>query len=197
MSAAEKFRLLIVVGLLLSSWLAACASPPPELSVEEATAVIMQRFPSIQPNHTSVRMEDGQGVLECEFNGAPATFRLAPTEAGWKLETVELEGITYAVDDLETISETMSGLGKLAEALEKYKAGNGAYPVGVSSQSLQVLLPDYLPVGSRFTDGWEHELSYSSQNGEDYTLISWGPDEKAGSEDDIILVSGAFLGAGR
>jgi len=86
--------------------------------------------------------------------------------------------------------------------LEEYKRKNGAYPP--SLQALRRITGKALP-----TDYWEKSFSYEGRtdalvsgratvtgiNFNNFELRSAGPDEKMGTDDDIIMRDGLFISA--
>jgi hypothetical protein len=81
----------------------------------------------------------------------------------------------------------------LAVALARYREDHVSYPVGDGPKAREVMVPDYLAEDTDVEDAWGNRFTYFSENGEDYTLVSFGPDREAGTLDDLILHSGEFV----
>ena len=161
---------------------------------EQASALILAQFPDSDLQIRTVSIdEEGRGVVFARFNDEAWTFYFLPLEDDWALDAVETGGSFYYLKDLEQISVTMGMMAESANALERYKAANGAYPEGGSADALSALVPDFTDAEGPFTDAWDGALSYES-DGDDYTMISNGADKTAGTRDDIILHDGEFVG---
>jgi type II secretory pathway pseudopilin PulG len=97
---------------------------------------------------------------------------------------------------------TMANVHHIQNLLEEYKRKNGAYPS--SLQALRRISDEALP-----TDYWDKNFSYQSYtkdiasvrtpimgiNFHNFELRSAGPDEKMGTDDDIIMRDGLFISA--
>jgi len=167
----------------------------PEFLPEQATTLIMAQFPDaeLELRNTSVD-EQGRGVAFAGFNGQTVSFYFQPLDEGWALDAVDFDGSLFYIKDLEQIGATMLLMGTAATALETYKADVGSYPAGDSTEVLQVLIPDYIDENTDRQDAWNQAFHYESDGG-DYTLISGGADMQQGTDDDIVLHSGEFVGA--
>ena len=165
------------------------------LDAEEAAALIEAQFPDSEVEIRSTRVEeDGRAVALTRFDDNLVSFVFQPTDEGWVLDAVDFDGSFYYITDLEQISTTMAFMVEVASALERYKAAAGGYPEGDTSEALHELVPDFMAEEIQFGDAWQHNFDYAS-DGDDYTLISPGPDQELGSKDDLILHSGEFVGA--
>ena len=186
-------RMLATLALLasLGSW--GCASEPPELTTEAAHELIVQQFPEAEPTVLSVALDEEGASAQTEFNGELVDFLFSLGDEGWWLESVEHKGQVYFIKDLEHISGTMVLMSALADALARYHADHGAYPVGEGPQAREVMVPDYLPEDTEVEDAWGNRFTYFSEDGEDYTLVSFGPDRESGTVDDLILHTGEFV----
>ncbi len=60
-------------------------------------------------------------------------------------------------------------------------------------EAREVMVPDYLAEDTDVEDAWGNRFTYISEDGEDYKLVSFGPDREAGTQDDLILLSGEFV----
>lgn len=164
-------------------------------SAADAEALIAAQFPEAVLEVSDTRVDDqGRNVALANLDGQEVSFYFTPADAGWALDAVDFDGSFYYIKDLEHISATMLLMGEAAAALENYKAANEAYPAGDSPAVLLVLIPDYLAEETDRHDAWEQDFDYES-DGDDYTLISGGADQTLGTDDDIVLHSGEFVGA--
>jgi len=186
-------RLLVTVALLASLSSLGCGSAPLELTAEEARELISGQFPQADPTVISVTLEEERASAQTEFNGQLVDFLFVVGDEGWLLEGVEHKGQVYLIQDLEHISRTMVLMNDLAIALASYYEDHGSYPVGEGPQAREVMVPDYLAEDTDVEDAWGNRFTYFSEDGEDYTLVSFGPDREAGTLDDLILHSGEFV----
>ena len=101
--------------------------------------------------------------------------------------------------DRARVDTTVTTIRSLEQMLEQYRLDNGSYPS--SEQGLNPLAeapsfgksPKRYPAGGYIKggkvpkDSWKNELVYSSPgaNGNPYEIVSIGPDQQEGSEDDI------------
>lgn len=192
---ARRNRPTLLIGALVSALVAVGCASEPTIEIEEATALIKAQFPDSEVSVASVRVEvDGTGVAVTDFNDNVVSFQFQAGDDGWVLNAVDFDGSLYFIKDLEQISTTMGLMANLAEALERYRATAGEYPQGEGVEPLLALVPEFVEAEVEFGDAWQRALSYES-DGDDYTLISEGPDRLAGSDDDIVIYSGAFVGA--
>ncbi len=188
------FRCMVAVAAVLV--ISACADPAPTFTAGDATAQILAQFPDaeLSVGATSIDAE-GRGVAQADFNGQAWSFYFQPAGDAWELEAIDVDGSIYYIRDLEQISATMESMGALATALGRYRVANETYPQGDSAAALQALIPDFIPADTLLHDAWSTDLEYES-DGDDYTLISYGADQQAGTNDDIVLHTGEFVGAG-
>jgi hypothetical protein len=185
-------RLLASVALVASLASVGCGSEPLDLTAEQARGFILQQFPQADPNVVSVIVEEDRASAQTEFNGKLVDFLFVADEAGWVLEAVEQQGRVYFIHDLEHISRTMELMEGLAAALVDYYEDHGAYPIGDGPQAREVMVPEYLAEDTDVEDAWGNRFTYFSEDGEDYTLVSFGPDREAGTQDDLILLGSEF-----
>ncbi len=73
----------------------------------------------------------------------------------------------YAINKIKTAQE----ISKIREDMEEYRYANGAYPPSIEQIT-------------RMTDGWGRAYIYRPL-GDDFILLSSGPDGKEGTEDDV------------
>jgi len=156
--------LLVTVALLASSAGVGCGSEPLDLTADQARGLILQQFPEADPIVISVTVEEQRASAQTEFNGEIVDFLFAADEAGWLLEGVEHKGQVYFIED-----------------------------VGEGPQAREVMVPDYLAEDTEVDDAWGNRFTYFSEDGQDYTMVSFGPDREAGTLDDLILHSGEFV----
>jgi hypothetical protein len=192
----QRPMLLLSLSLALMVAAIGCGGGGPELTPEQATTLIMAQWPDSELEMRTTQVdEEGRGVAFARFDGEPWNFYFQPTEEGdWVLDAVRVEGNLYYLKDLEQISATMLLMGDVASALERYKVANGDYPAGESPEVLLVLIPDFIAEETGRHDAWEQDFNYES-DGDDYTLISGGADKTVGTEDDIVLYNGDFVGS--
>lgn len=192
----QRPMLLLSLSLALMVAAIGCGGGGPEFTPEQAAALIMDEWPDSELEMRTAQVdEEGRGVAFARFNGEPWNFYFQPTEeGGWVLDAVRVEDNFYYLKDLEQISATMLLMGDVAGALARYKTANGAYPAGDSPEVLLVLIPDFIAEETDRLDAWEQGFNYES-NGDDYTLTSGGADKTVGTEDDIILYNGDFVGS--
>ncbi len=186
-------RLLVAVALLASIASVGCGSEPLDLTADQARGLILQQFPEADPIVISVTVEEQRASAQTEFNGEIVDFLFAADEAGWLLEGVEHKGQVYFIEDLEYISRSMVLMNELATALASYYEDHGSYPVGEGPQAREVMVPDYLAEDTEVDDAWGNRFTYFSEDGQDYTMVSFGPDREPGTLDDLILHSGEFI----
>jgi hypothetical protein len=186
-------RLLIAASLLVALAGAGCGSEPIELNAAQARGLIVQQFPQADPRVIAVTMDGDRASAQTEFNGELVDFIFVHDGAGWYLESVSLRGQVFFIEDLEHISTTMVLMSELATALAEYHADHGGYPVGEGPEAREMMVPDYLAEDTEVEDAWGNRFTYFSEDGDDYTLVSFGPDMEAGTRDDLILLSGEFI----
>lgn len=190
----QRPTLLLSLSLALMVAAIGCGGGP-EFTSEQASALILGEWPDSELEIRTAQVdEEGRGVAFARFNGEPWSFYFQPTEEGdWALDAISVEGNFYYLKDLEQISATMLLMGNVAVALAAYKTANGLYPEGDSPEVLIILIPDFIAEDTDRLDAWEQRFYYKS-DGDDYTLSSGGADKTIGTEDDIILYNGDFVG---
>ena len=189
----RRATLVLVVVAAVSLAAVGCGGGP-TFTPEQAQALILAQFPESDAQMRNVSVdEDGRGVAFARFNDENWTFYFQAADEGWVLDAVETGGSFYYLKDLEQISGTMALMAEVANALERYKAANGAYPQGDNADVLSELVPDFTDAELPFIDAWQAPFTYES-DGEDYTMISSGADQEGGNRDDIRLHDGEFVG---
>ena len=193
-AARSAFRLAVILSVVAAA--VGCGGGEPTFTPEEASALILAQFPDADLDvRTASIDEQGRGVAFANFNEQMVSFFFQQMEDAWDLEAVDFDGSFYYIRDLEQISATMVLMVELAGALEQCRGANGAYPAGDAAEALQALIPDLITAETQLHDAWDRDLEYES-DGDDYTLISHGADQEGDSNDDLILHSGEFIGAG-
>jgi hypothetical protein len=131
--------------------------------------------------------------IPAEFGEADVIFLMQAGEEEWEITGVEQGGSTYTVEQLGEIASTMDVMRALSDGLEACLAATGSYPLLDDLVGLRELVPEHYPEGGSMEDAWGSAFRYRLQ-GDDYTVTSTGPDREAGSRDDIILITGSFVG---
>jgi hypothetical protein len=199
----RRTKLVLIAGTMILLGSIACGGGP-SFTPEDAAALILAQYPDSDLQIQSVSIdENDQAIASALFNGDVWTFYFRAQENGvpngddnfiWVLDAIETDDRFYYLEDLEQISITFGLMAEVASALERYKAANGSYPEGESSDALSTMILDSNDPEVVFTDAWDGVLSYES-DGDNYTMISNGADKIAGSSDDIILHDGKFISA--
>lgn len=102
--------------------------------------------------------------------------------------------ITNLTDQADSarIDQTKLAMNNIRQALQLYRMHMKRYPS--DDQGLQALLENpgdkrwrgpYLDSEKKTFDPWDIEIEYQ-RDGRDYKLISAGPDQEIGTEDDIV-----------
>lgn len=193
----QRSSMLLTLALAVTAAAVGCGGGP-EFTQEMAAEIIGAQWPDADLQMRNAYIdEEGRGVAAANFDGEPWEFYfVAGPEGAWTLDAVSVDGGFFHLSDLEQISATMMQMGEAASALEVYKAANGTYPEGDSPEVLLVLIPDYLAEETERQDAWNQDFLYES-DGDDYTLTSIGADGQPGTNDDINLYNGEFVGAGQ
>lgn len=76
---------------------------------------------------------------------------------------------------------------QIASAITAYQLEKGKIPAG--GEGLNSLVPDYLDSEKNLQDAWGHDFHYEvpGPKGQSFDIISDGPDEQQGTDDDIRL----------
>ncbi len=74
---------------------------------------------------------------------------------------------------------------QVASAITAYQLDHGKIPS--ASEGLKVLVGDYLDSDKNLQDSWGHDFHYEvpGPKGQPFEMISDGPDEQGGTDDDI------------
>ena len=122
-----------------------------------------------------------------------AGFRLEKHRGVWVVREVRLghgqwekvDNFVRALDEVK-IAQTREMLGRIAEAIGKYRESNGALPVFKDYVNLSnALSPNYLTPLIRL-DAWKRPLQAERTGPDSIVIRSAGPDGKFGTMDDII-----------
>ena len=185
-------RLLVVCAAV--ALVAACG--PSELatpSAAQAERLVSATFPEATIRVREVTRSEQTLRIPAEFNEADVIFLMEAGEEDWVMTGVEQGGNNYTVDQLRDIAATMVVMRSLSDALERYRADTGSFPVLDDLVGLRELVPDYYPAQGEMEDAWGSAFRYRVQGDDDYTVTSTGPDGVTGSRDDIILITGSFV----
>ncbi len=177
--------------------LAAGACGPSELttpSAPQAERLISAAFPQASIRVREVSRTEQSLRIPAEFGEADVIFLMHAGEEDWEITGVEQGGNTYTVEQLGQIASTMEVMRALSDGLEACIVETGSYPLLDDLVGLRELVPQYYPEDGAMEDAWGSAFRYRLQ-GDDYTVTSTGPDGEAGSRDDIILITGSFVGA--
>jgi hypothetical protein len=137
----------------------------------------------------------GGVIVEAQIETA---FRLEKGKEGWRIAEARLgEGQWESFELIEEalrrekVRRTNDLLREIADGLGAYKSDRGQF---VESDRIAVLLdflsPRYVKTPQR-VDLWGKELEYQG-SATNYRLISYGPDRKSGTKDDLIIENGAL-----
>lgn len=137
----------------------------------------------------------GGVIVEAQIETA---FRLTKGKDGWRIAEARLGAGQWESFELieealrrEKIRRTNDLLRQIADGLGAYKSDRGQF---VDSDRIAELLdflsPRYVKSPQR-VDLWGKELEYQG-SATNYRLISFGPDRKLGTKDDLIIENGAL-----
>lgn len=161
------------------------ATPTPQ-QIED---IVRTSFPSVLVDVVAVERADSTLRAPARFGGFDGILVLEADGGEWTVVSLEMEEITYAVEDLQAIRDTMLLMEEVSNALEAYATEHGQVPTMDDLVGLEELVPDFHDADRGFEDGWGNPLHYGIQ-GDDYVLTSGGPDGEVGTPDDIIIVRG-------
>ena len=122
-----------------------------------------------------------------------AAFRLEKHRGEWVVREVRLghgqwekvDSFVKTLIELKT-AETWEMLGRIGEAIVRYREANGALPVFKDYVGLSdALSPDYLTPLIRL-DAWRRPLQAERTGPNSIVIRSAGPDGKFGTKDDLI-----------
>lgn len=186
---------IFVLLLLVSS--AAVWSASGGLTAKEARELLRKLGGAdLKPEQVRIKTISGgiggsDTIVEAQIETA---VRFKQTKGQWQVEDIRLgdrnwESVELVLEGVkrEKIRRTEAVLQKVATALDAYRKDKGGYFEGAEFAALlDKLSPAYLPVPARF-DLWGQELKYEGKTS-GYKLYSLGPDRKAGTTDDLVIV---------
>jgi hypothetical protein len=179
-------------------WLGAA---PDDINVRQARELI-QNIAGANLTQDQVRIKNissgvgGGGVIvEAQIETA---FRITKGKDGWRIAEARLGAGQWESFELieealrrEKVRRTNDLLRQIADGLGAYKSDRGQF---VESDRIAVLLdflsPRYVKFPQR-VDLWGKELEYQG-SATNYRLISYGPDRKSGTKDDLVIENGAL-----
>jgi predicted xylose isomerase-like sugar epimerase len=143
-----------------------------------------------------VAQTDTEAIAEATITLA-FQFKRDKPDSEWRIEAVRLGDREWiSLDELLAgINEgrrraTADAMGKLAEAVEKYRAMNGSLPNARDIVGLtDILHPQYMSELVR-EDGWGKPIIYEVTGPSSFRLVSHGADGLRGTQDDIVVTSG-------
>ncbi len=179
-------------------WLGVAAD---ELSVGQARELI-QNIAGANLTKDQVRIKSvspgvgGGGVIvEAQIETA---FRFTKDKDGWRIAEARLGAGQWESFELieealrrEKVRRTNELMRQIADGLGAYKNERGRFvEAGRISELLDFLSPRYVRSPQR-VDLWGKEFEYQG-SATSYRLISYGPDRKSGTKDDLIIENGAL-----
>jgi hypothetical protein len=179
-------------------WLSAATD---EIGVKQARELI-QNIAGASLTQDQVRIKDispgvgGGGVIvEAQIETA---FRITKGKDGWRIAEARLGSGQWESFELieealrrEKVRRTNVLLRQIADGLGAYKSDRGQFVESDRfAELLDFLSPRYVK-SPRRVDLWGKELEYQG-SATNYRLISYGPDRKSGTKDDLIIENGAL-----
>jgi hypothetical protein len=198
---SRRLWLLVLGALPLIAgafWLSAAAD---DISVRQARELI-QNIAGANLTQDQVRIKNisagvgGGGVIvEAQIETA---FRITKGKDGWRIAEARLGSGQWESFDLieealrrEKVRRTNDLLRQIADGLGAYKSERGRFvEADRIAELLDFLSPRYLKSLHR-VDLWGKEFEYRG-SATSYRLISYGPDRKSGTKDDLIIENGAL-----
>src|SRR6266571_327373 len=184
--------------VLLLGCLVLCACTSARLSHDEARKKIAEIGRSnLVPDAIEIRrivsQTDTQAIAEATVTLA-FQFKRDNPNTEWRIEAVRLGDREWiSLDELlAAINEsrrrtTAQEMQQIADAIERYRAGNGSLPGARDIVSLiDVLHPLYLNQLVR-EDGWGNPIEYEVTSNSTFKLTSPGADGRLGTADDIVV----------
>jgi len=149
----------------------------------------------VQIKNISGGVGGGGVVVDAQIETA---FRLTKGKDGWRIIEARLGAGQWESFELieealrrEKIRRTGELLKQIADGIGAYRNERGQFmETNKISELLDFLSPRYLKAPRRF-DLWGEELEYRG-SADSYRLISYGPDRKSGTKDDLIVENGAL-----
>lgn len=135
----------------------------------------------------------GGVIVEAQIETA---FRFTKGKDGWRIVEARLGAGQWESFELieeavrrEKTRRTNDRLKQIADGIGAYKNERGQFvEADKITELLDFLSPRYLKAPQRF-DLWGEELEYRG-SAANYRLVSFGPDRKSGTKDDLILENG-------
>src|SRR5215475_4930602 len=148
------------------------------------------RIKSISPG-----VGGGGVIVEAQIETA---FRITKGKDGWRIAEARIGAGQWESFELieealrrEKVRRTNDMLRKIADGLGEYKNERGHFvKADRITELLDHLSPRYIKSPQR-VDLWGKELEYQG-SATSYRLISYGPDRKSGTKDDLIIENGAL-----
>jgi hypothetical protein len=137
----------------------------------------------------------GSVIVEAQIETA---FRLTKGKDGWRIAEARLGAGQWESFELieealrrEKVRRTNDLMRQIADGLGAYKSDRGQFVESDRiGELLDFLFPRYVKSPQR-VDLWGKELEYQG-SATSYRLISFGPDRKLGTKDDLIIENGAL-----
>ena len=204
MKAQNKLRNLALFGsgaLLLASGAFWLANASDTIGVKQARELIQNiaganlSKDQVQIKNISSGVGGGGVVVEAQIETA---FRLTKGKDGWRITEARLGAGQWESFELieealrrEKIRRTNDLMKQIADGIEAYKNERGQFmETEKIGELLDFLSPRYLKAPRRF-DLWGEEFEFRG-SAANYRLISYGPDRKSGTKDDLIVENGAL-----
>jgi hypothetical protein len=179
-------------------WLGAAAD---DISIRQARDLIQNiagaNFTKDQVRIKSISGGVGGGgvIVEAQIETA---FRITKGKDGWRIAEARLGAGQWESFELieeallrEKVRRTNDLLRNIADGLGAYKSERGQFvEADRVAELLDFLSPRYVKSPQRI-DLWGNELEYQG-SATKYRLISYGPDRKSGTKDDLIVENGAL-----
>jgi hypothetical protein len=172
-----------------------------DISVRQARELI-QNIAGANLTEDQVRIKNistgvgGGGVIvEAQIETA---FRITKGKDGWSIAEARLGAGQWESFELieealrrEKVRRTNDLLRQIADGLGAYKSERGRFvEADRIAELLDFLSPRYMKSPQRI-DLWGKEFEYQG-SATSYRLISYGPDRKSGTKDDLIIENGAL-----
>ncbi|MBO0861864.1 MAG: type II secretion system protein GspG [Chloracidobacterium sp.] len=185
----------LIVGAF---WLGAAAD---DISVRRARELI-QNIAGAKLTPEQVRIKSisagvggGGTIVEAQIETA---FRITKGKDGWRIAEARIGAGQWESFELieealrrEKVRRTNDMLRNIADGLGAYKNDRGHFvEADRITELLDHLSPQYVKSPQR-VDLWGKELEYQG-SATSYRLISYGPDRKSGTKDDLIIENGAL-----
>ena len=197
-----RIKLIALCGsgtLLLAAgafWLGAAAET---IGVKQARELIQNiaganlTKDQVQIKNISDGIGGGGVIVEAQIETA---FRLTKGKDGWRITEARLGAGQWESFELieealrrEKVRRTSDVLKQIAGGIDAYKKERGQFmETDKIAEVLDFLSPRYLKPPRRF-DLWGEEFEYRG-SASAYRLISYGPDRKSGTKDDLIIENG-------